>query len=320
MQVDTAERWKDKAFKKAILISICIALLLTGWVCLAGAVLEKTLFNPGYYRAVLDELALHDRVQAYYLESVFKKEGDGPLEESSFLRQAINKAVSLEWLKEQTDRMVEQIMAFVKGEQHGLHITVDLGERLEVFEQELVGLLSPKLAQLELTEADVAQFIAGFGLPGRLTLLEIDGPGQLGPGAEEALAQIRQARVYFRVVPYIVLGLLVLLCLLWAGPAGGLKWAGAGLLAGGLTSLLLFAALRGAAIAFLARELAGYGLSGGFFAGGAGVAAAAFNRALPAAAAVCLVYAAAGAALLLAGFADGRKISAYLRSIIKHRA
>jgi hypothetical protein len=224
--------------RKLVTAAACTAILLFSLFAQAGAGLEKTLLDADFYRALSSELEVPTLVQSYLLKRLFARENMELLPDS-FLYRAVAAAASPEWLGQQIDKAAGELLALLKGEQETLVLAVNLRERKDVFKDELIGGLSRvQLEKLELTGSFVETFIEQAGFPDELILADFSPVDDPGSGAESALRLVRQARGFYRVLPYLALGALLLLYCYWRGPVKGLGLFGGTLFAGGLSGLL----------------------------------------------------------------------------------
>ena len=61
----------------------------------------------------------------------------------------------------------------------------------------------------------------------------------LDPQPQQNLAALQKYRLWFKFVPYVAYGLLIILFLLWGGFGTGLKWSGLGLIVSGVLFVLV---------------------------------------------------------------------------------
>ncbi|MEW5785701.1 MAG: hypothetical protein AB1767_11630 [Bacillota bacterium] len=287
-----------------VAVLLVAALIVTGWVALAGLSLQQTLLNTAFYRAVAQESALPVYLRERLLGALMQPgEGDEPLlaADMSVIGAALEKTISAAWLETEFDAAIEAAVAFIGGRQANLLLAVDLLERKAVFktalQEELHRVAPPALARLELTEAQVEQFIDQLGLPDRLVLVDT-AAADLDGTVAGALRSLRATLLYLRFVPWVFWAVLALLCLAGFGPAGGCKLLGGALIAAGLTFPAPLFAARGPALKLLSN-LFGFGeaLSR---AGAPDLFGTAYDCARETALRISLIYAGIGPALLLA--------------------
>jgi hypothetical protein len=306
MTADQAGRPKYRKYEKFVLTAAFVLMLLFSCLFQAGIALERTLLNPHFYFRILDDLEIHARLRGILLSGALKAEDD-LLVPGSMIEHALGEAISEQWLREQGDMIAGEIISFLKEGPDQLSITVELASRKAVFQQALVGSLSrTQLEKLGLTDSFAAEFLESLELPDRLTLLEIASVDELAAGDARALRLIGQGRTYLLVLPAIAIFLLAGLCFLWAGAAGGFKWAGGAVLGGGLAYYVLLQAAGKLLTVTPPESLAGYGALGSFLAENTEFFPALVLRLLADQVAVALTYAGAGVVLIAAGLAAGR--------------
>jgi hypothetical protein len=283
---------------------LLLALIITGWFCLAGLGLQRTVLETRFYQDLTARLELAGYLRGRLLGAL----GETHMGAESLLSadlaivdQALEATLSTAWLEEQLNEAAGAVAAFIRGESPGLVIAVDLRERLAVFEAELLAGLRrtapPALAHLEISEAHVKQFMAQLGLPAELVLIDT------AAGVDEAvlasLEQLRRAAAFLKIAPVIMLALLALACFFKGGFSGGLALFGGGAALSGLTFLAPLFAAREKAIALM-QGLCGVG-AGFSVPGLPDIFGTAYDAAQLILVRLALFYAGAGLALLLCG-------------------
>ena len=283
---------------------LLLALLITGWFCLAGLGLQRTVLETRFYQDLTARLELTGYLRGRLLGALEKQAETEPLlnTDLGIVRQALEAALSEAWLEEQLNGAAGAIAAFIRGESPGLAIAVDLRTPLAVFEAELLAGLRrtapPALAHLEIDEALVKQFMARLGLPEKLVLIDT-AAGGVDAAVLESLEQLGRAAAFLKIAPAVALALLALACLFKGGLSGGLALFGGGAALSGLTFLAPLFAAREKAI-LLMKGLCG--LEPGFSIPGLpDPFGTAYEAAQFIMVRLALIYAGAGLALLLCG-------------------
>jgi hypothetical protein len=297
-----------KAIKVFLLMIILVVLVAAGLVYQAGLGVERTVFNPEFYDAVLRETGLSGAVQEALLEAVGAEMAEEiPDQIRDQLIDALARSFSPAWMDEQISANVRVLIDYLDGRRGDLAMAVDLtgpkAALLEELNAALAGMSLEELFALGLEVESIDRlgeaFLAQLDLPDRMpiaVLSEIDDPEMV-----RGLEGLKQYRRYFAYMPYLFFGVAAVLCLLLAGLPGGLKWFGSGVLvSGALFSLFwlgvsYFAALpAGALVSSLPP-------GGDFFEGATGMATALIRFVAGRFLLVTAVYTAAGLLLVLVG-------------------
>ena len=284
---------------------LLLALVITGWFCLAGLGLQRTVLDTGFYQDLPARLELTGYLRGRLLGAL----GETHMGAESLLSadlaivdQALEATLSTAWLEEQLNEAAGAVAAFIRGESPGLVIAVDLRERLAVFEAELLAglrrMTPPALAHLEISEAHVKQFMAQLGLPAELVLIDT-AAGGVDEAVLASLEQLRRAAAFLKIAPVIMLALLALACFFKGGFSGGLALFGGGAALSGLTFLAPLFAAREKAIALM-QGLCGVG-AGFSVPGLPDIFGTAYDAAQLILVRLALFYAGTGLALLLCG-------------------
>lgn len=212
------------------LVVLFIVVIACSLAIQAGLALEKTALNPDYYRSLLGDPGLQQSIYSHLWQGITGQEklpGD-----DSAVYQAFCRSFDEQWLSKQLDQAITGALHFIKGAEQQLTITLDIAEQKEAFRRELLRLVGqPETSALA---ASLEAFLREDIVPDRYLLISIESPDALDPQLSQSLAALQQARLWFKFVPYLTYGLLLLLALSWGGFESGLKWYGGGILTSGV--------------------------------------------------------------------------------------
>ncbi len=290
---------------RSFIISILIALVVLGWVIQGTVGLERTLFNKSFYTELMEDLSLYPQLQAYFMLQLSEGREEF-FSDDSVIGKAVAEAVSEAWVRQQADLFISETLLFVKGQRQRLLLVVDLHERERVFREtllnELLAQAPPQLAQLELPEAALREFVELLDFPDQVTLVN-QTKEELPDHARRALNLLQLSRGLLRVLPYLLTLLLALLCVLWVGLPGGLIRSGGALLCSAVSYLLILTAARPLFTALLTARFDGSEALQALFIDGAAVLSSAAGASVRELSAVSYIYGGIGLALLAAGLA-----------------
>jgi len=257
-----------QGFKIAILTLISIFVVLTGWVYLAGLSAERTVFSSSYYHDLSSETelssALHEELQKTLPDIIIQHmtqeleseiEGNLTVQQQIIMRAAIRfvtdalaEVFDEEWFEEHYLLIVDDILAFVKGEQDELSATIDLQDSKEEVRDKIITALKSLpdelRNQLNIPENQIENIVddaldeIDFKEQIRLTDLLDQYDEGLSADLENTVSIMQTGRVIYQFIPYIIFALLFMSCFLLAGFSGSLKWFGAAILIFSSTFLL----------------------------------------------------------------------------------
>ena len=101
---------------------LLLALVITGWFCLAGLGLQRTVLETRFYQDLTARLELAGYLRGRLLGALEKQAETEPLlnTDLSVVRQALEAALREAWLEEQLSGAAGAIAAFIGGESTGL--------------------------------------------------------------------------------------------------------------------------------------------------------------------------------------------------------
>lgn len=249
-----------KVLKILALVLVFVVLVVAGLGLQVMQGVERSVLRPQFYFDIFKEydllaLPLKALGQAF----AGAPEEGMPEQVRQVLEKGIAQALSPAWVEEQVRLVVTGSLDFVKGVREDLDLVIDLkepknvfadavaaelkglppAEQLRVVPPEVIQSLSQRISRQELAKTgvplevfrDLAQeFLEEANIPDRVDLAA---QMKLSAEAQQNLARARLIRKYALVVPWVALLALGGVCLLLAGPGGGLKWVGSSMAAGG---------------------------------------------------------------------------------------
>lgn len=232
--------WPRRVARVITLVVLSLALLATLVVGETALVVNRTLLNPSFHTAAIEEAGLAAALPAAVtgmLAGKFDEAGLKAGQRQEMLRlveDCVGRALSPEWVKRQVHTLLGQLISYLRGRTPALEFSVDLRE--------------PKAAALEFLSGARAdrRVIAGLknlvsAAPDQVSAASVPG----FPGIEEALGPWRPAVRALWLAP-LGGGLLALVLALLVWLACGRRRAAAAWM--GATMLLAGIAATGAAV------------------------------------------------------------------------
>ncbi len=238
-----------KGIKIFLLILISLLMIVTGWVYLSFMSIEKTLLNEDYYEDLFietdlvsrayDELqdSLVDIVTTNVLADMDQVELSAFKEEESLYLFSINaffEVIEPAWIEKQLYQNVEDMLAFIRGDQEDFVIIINMDEIESDFRKkvisEILDLPTEQIKELgdhthpPIVEAKAVRIIRdlGFFKQIRLTQLHHNIPEEV----ENVLKTYQNYKSSVYYISYIFFGLALVLMMILAKPAKGLIWFG----------------------------------------------------------------------------------------------
>jgi hypothetical protein len=269
-----------KAFSLSLLF-ILVIILTCFYLVADGA--KITILDADYYQSLFDNTALVPEISEQLI-AVFQNEfktqatekaeqGLGELSPATLTLIDLTSStfwslLDTAWLEAQLILVIDDTLAYVKGEKDNLTAVINMVEDEKKLRSELIKAIRrlPR-DQREMLgghpaiiEARAVGIIRELGLLEGMSMAEIQASGNLPDGINEAATVYQEFQAYFFFLPFAALTLLILMILL-ANLSGGFKWFGAALvISAGLYYLALNAAGNVAPV-FISGELINYKLS-----------------------------------------------------------
>ncbi len=234
--------------------SILVILVIVSTIsCLCVQLLigvQTTLLNPKYYSSLMQKHDMYDLPQNYVLLSI-KNSSNDLLSEPvcNALSPTINTAFSTDWAEYQGDKLINNTIEYLKGNQNDLQLEIPLKDRKVILKGEIVNYLDAKYSPQDLasfkidsTEHIADLIVSSINLPDSINMAEVL---KIDENSDSQIVQ--DFRSYYKVTSfssYILLFASIFL-LFFLGRGGlGLKWAGYSILmAGFITTLFTSASL-----------------------------------------------------------------------------
>lgn len=251
-------------------------LVLAGAVFILGKGADRTLLEASFYEQVAGEVEMSPLITGGFIDRVETRiENDTPEVDprirdriKEVMKGAVSSSLNEEWAEETFLLVVEDGLAYLKGEQEEFKAVIDLRGRKEAIREELsrgVDKATEEEIQRQMkergdeipegmeqqvrseirSEVEARMDISGAvlrGLPDEVSLAEVLEENENFPAIEEAAAKFRQMYDLFNIYIYIVLGALAVFIFLLAGFLNGLKWVGWSMVFAGI---IMFAAFFG---------------------------------------------------------------------------
>ncbi|MFO7952180.1 MAG: hypothetical protein R6U91_05180 [Bacillota bacterium] len=247
-----------RGLKKILLLLISVIVIITGWVYLAGLCIENTMLSSSYYHDMMEETELASSLHAELKETLpdmIAKEMTTEMEkqldntEVSDFEQEVTRTMLELFTKALADTfdedrfedqlllVIDDLIAFIKGEQQELTATIDIKENKEDIREKMTARIEnlppPVKERMEIpdnqTEKFVDEILTKMNLPDQIHLNEIirEENGELANELEQSISTVQSFRGIYLYLPYITFALMLMSCILLAGLSSGLKWFGA---------------------------------------------------------------------------------------------
>ncbi|NLI70310.1 MAG: hypothetical protein GX364_05565 [Firmicutes bacterium] len=258
------KRRKKKRTEKIILVMVAIILGVVGWFIMLDRGLHRALLNPDFYLDLGDRTGLFPRIHDLIFDEMIAGNQEIVTGESVVLK-AVEETFTVEWLRERSRDVLEEMVHFLRGEEDHLLISLELHERQALFQEKLIAEIRahspPQLKELGMTDLMIEEFLGKIELPPALILAEISiADVTKFPGADFLFRQ-----KIFRHAPYLLFVLLVVLFFIRADYLTAFKWIGGSMLASGLGFMAMYLAGRTLVIVPLLKRLLEKGSLNRFF-------------------------------------------------------
>lgn len=153
-----------------------------------------------------------------------------------------------EWLKSQVLTAMEDVVSLVEGEKNELEAIIELRSHKQNFQRELVNELNLVLDLQDSQEDDESEsgkiellailIVRQLDIPDNISLNEIYNSETIPAEVDDTIIAIQKVDAVLVYWPYILFVALLILSIILAGPAKGLKWQGASYIFFSLTFLI----------------------------------------------------------------------------------
>ncbi|MCF8011034.1 MAG: hypothetical protein K9L17_01030 [Clostridiales bacterium] len=241
------------AIKKIAAALLLIVFVIGGWIYLAGMGVERTVINSPYYHGLINEVNvvkhLHEGFQSNMKQTILEQIPSEQFEYaedkgkgfSEIIVNSLGEAYHVEWMEKQVLKVVNDILAVVKGNQENLTAVINLETGKERFKNELSNRLENanydgKEPVPEVIKSDAYKITEEIDIPDQINLAELTAGSSM---SETIITKIQTYRSYFQYLPYMFFALVLGLICLLIGISKGLKWFGSAALISGLTFLII---------------------------------------------------------------------------------
>lgn len=258
-RIEKAERESKqfKALKLSSVILLSIMMVLTGWFYLTGLSAERTMLNRTYYQNLAHETGfiaeahqeLKGALSSLVVEVVTSElEREAEVELTAEEREIIHGGLDLitlamaevfyeEWLEDHFLLITDDVLDLLNGEKQDLTSVINISEGKDRMEEKLIASLEILPADLRdklnipvaHVELIVDRFMGEIAFPEefQLAYLMERGGDSVSEDVEIVVSNLQNVRRLYRYLPPVFFPIFLLLFILLAGPAGGLKWFGA---------------------------------------------------------------------------------------------
>lgn len=236
-----------KALKVVALILVFIILLMTSYINLVSIGVDRTMLSSSFYSLILTEDDLIEQVHEEFQDEIYqqlhrqmkaeamadlpddlpqqkkeevKEEIEGNIDKPvSIIVNSFARAFDTEWLANQSQLLVDDILFWIKGEQDELTATLDLKTEIQGLKHYLVEefekLSDEELEKLNLSpekiEPAVAEFVNDIDTPDKIYLQDIK-EDKMPYEIKEIRSYIQSYRGLALIIPFIVLALSLVAC------------------------------------------------------------------------------------------------------------
>jgi len=252
-----------KGLKTAALVVVALVIVSVGLAYIAGMQVQRTLLNPEFCGKLVDQVNLGSAIQGMLREQMREEITKGEdAEQLDIIFDSMAGAFPPEWIEQQAKMALHDFIPFITGESDAVTAAIDLQERKDHLEEELLGRLEEMpTEQLEdspfspgTLQRDVAEFVQEMELPEELYVADLT--EGMSEEAGHTVNIVRTGTAMFRFVPYLLFAVLLVFCYFLAGMSGGMKWFGACTATAGLIFILGLVVFRAAFLPAAAQEIA----------------------------------------------------------------
>ena len=221
----------------SIMVSLSIQLLIS---------VQTTLLNPNYYTNLMQKHDMYDLPQNYILLSIKNNYTDLPEPICVALSPSINTAFSDDWAKYQGDKLVNNIISYLKTDEDTLLLEVPLKDRKVILKEEITNYLAAKytpeeLAAFKITSPEKAadKVVSSINIPDTINASKVL---NLDAHTNKSIDIFRTYYKTFSLLPYILFFISILMFILIGKNGLGIKLAGYSIVAAGFITILFTSA------------------------------------------------------------------------------
>lgn len=236
-----------KYFRLLVFTILFLGVVAAGMVTCFGLGSEASLLNADFYEQQFTQHNIYELSQRYVLMEIrsgINQQLAEPVRDA--LMHAIERSFSPEWTRQETSRLIENLLGYLKNQEDVLDLTIDLRPRQNLLLQDYIqqfrtlppansALADMIEQQSERLLSHISQFLH---LPETIDITQNTVFSR--PETQQYMQAFRQYYPYTAYLYYVLLGLLAMLILV-RGFAAGLRWFGLGLV---LASILCLVAIN----------------------------------------------------------------------------
>lgn len=236
-----------KALKKTFLVLVSLVFIIFAWVFLLGKGIDDTILSFNFYQKLEEEFRISQNLNQFILKEITKNLTQETSDNyQAVIQRSFAQVFDQARTKEIMFLVIEDFLAWVRGGEENLYITIDLKkEQEELQENFFISFNEDLVSQLELygDSIDLKELVIKKVswdnqqiIPEKIVITQDDLP-------REIENFVNYTRGYYKYSIYIFAFILALFILIYLGLAGirdGFKWLGFSmLLAGGLFFLFI---------------------------------------------------------------------------------
>lgn len=228
--------------RSPLIILLFICSIIIGLMIQIIASVEYTVLNPDFYIESMDKHHVYDIPQNYaILKITSANEKPSDLTNKSYIN-AVNTAFSPELNKQESTRIVNNFLGYIKNDRPDLNLQLNFSNRKELFKNELVKQLDDygrnDLAAYGIDSSNTSEFaddiVNKLSLPDEVNLAQVLWDNN--PTVIKGFEFFRNYYIYTCYFSYILLALVFILLLIIARGTG-LKWFGTGMITAGILTV-----------------------------------------------------------------------------------
>jgi hypothetical protein len=273
-----------ETFKTIGLVLLFIIFFITGGIFLLVKGVENTFLQASFYEKAVDEAEISPLLVNELLDGVEQRAaprleglpGDSGQVLRNSLREAFSESLDEEWAEETFLTVVEDGLAYVKGEQEKLTAVIDLEEKKNMIEDSIENQIKTEVnAEIEEqvrqrdvppgsedrvksqvasqinSEINIAVTRVMNETPDQVVLADVFARHPNSEQIKAGVLEFQELRDRFNTYSYPVLVALALLIFILAGILSGLKWIGIAMIFSAVAVLVFLFGLERAVPAFL---------------------------------------------------------------------